>query len=87
MFETKPSEQQIQQRAYELFLERGCEHGRDVEDWLEAERELNELADLKAVETELAMPEEPLAELEEPRALKKKQAAAAGVDAIAVSAT
>jgi hypothetical protein len=73
MFETKPSEEQIQQRAYELFLQRGCEQGRDVEDWLEAEREL-------------ATPEEPLAESGEPVVLKK-QAAAAGVDAIVVSAT
>lgn len=27
-------------RAYDLYLARGCEHGHDVEDWLEAEREL-----------------------------------------------
>jgi hypothetical protein len=27
-------------RAYERFLARGGEHGRDVEDWLEAEREI-----------------------------------------------
>ena len=33
MPETKPSETQIQQRAYQLFLERGCEHGRDIEDF------------------------------------------------------
>ena len=30
----------IAQRAYERFEQRGGEHGRDVEDWLEAEREL-----------------------------------------------
>ena len=34
----------IAQRAYELFSVRGCEHGHDVEDWLQAERELNESA-------------------------------------------
>jgi hypothetical protein len=28
-------------RAYELFLERGAEHGRDLEDWLRAESELS----------------------------------------------
>ena len=28
-------------RAYDLYLARGCEHGHDVEDWLQAERELN----------------------------------------------
>lgn len=77
MFETKPSEIQIQQRAYELFLERGCEHGRDVEDWLEAERELTDLAELRAVEPGLATDEEPLPEVEE-QVLLSKQAAAAG---------
>lgn len=76
MYETKPSEIEIQQRAYELFLERGCEHGRDVEDWLEAEKELNELAELRAGETELAADLEPLPELEEPILLSKQAAAA-----------
>jgi hypothetical protein len=27
-------------RAYDLFVARGREHGRDLEDWLQAEREL-----------------------------------------------
>src|ERR1019366_173592 len=30
----------IARRAYELYLARGCEHGHDVEDWLQAEHEL-----------------------------------------------
>ena len=30
----------VARRAYELFLERGGDHGRDVDDWLKAEREL-----------------------------------------------
>jgi hypothetical protein len=30
------------QRAYELYLARGGENGRDLEDWLTAERELLE---------------------------------------------
>ncbi|HEY3044481.1 MAG TPA: DUF2934 domain-containing protein [Vicinamibacterales bacterium] len=30
----------IARRAYELFLERGGEHGGDLDDWLRAEREL-----------------------------------------------
>jgi hypothetical protein len=33
-------EQEIRRRAYELYLERGEEPGHDVEDWLQAEREL-----------------------------------------------
>lgn len=77
MSETKPSETQIQQRAYELFLERGCEHGRDIEDWLEAEKELNELAEFRAGETELAAELEALPELEEEPVLLRRQAAAA----------
>ena len=30
----------IARRAYELFEQRGGEHGHDVDDWLQAEREL-----------------------------------------------
>jgi hypothetical protein len=30
----------IAKRAFELFVERGCEHGHHEEDWLRAEREL-----------------------------------------------
>ena len=32
----------IARRAYELYLARGCDPGHDVEDWLQAERELQE---------------------------------------------
>jgi hypothetical protein len=39
-----PTTEQIEKRAYELYLARGCEHGRDLEDWLAAERELTELS-------------------------------------------
>jgi len=34
------SSEVVAQRAYELFLERGGSHGRDLDDWLHAEREL-----------------------------------------------
>jgi hypothetical protein len=30
----------VARRAYELFLSRGAQHGCDVDDWLEAERQL-----------------------------------------------
>lgn len=30
--------QKIAQKAYELFLARGCAHGHDVEDWAKAEK-------------------------------------------------
>ena len=35
-------EEEIKRRAYEIYLERGEEPGRDLEDWLHAERELDE---------------------------------------------
>jgi hypothetical protein len=35
-----PSYEEIAQAAYQRYLERGGDHGRDYEDWLEAEREL-----------------------------------------------
>ena len=34
-----PTHEEIQRRAYALFEERGREHGHDIEDWLQAERE------------------------------------------------
>ena len=34
----------IAKRAFELYYERGCQDGHDVEDWLQAERELQETA-------------------------------------------
>jgi hypothetical protein len=33
-------EHEIRRRAHEIYLERGREPGCDVEDWLQAEREL-----------------------------------------------
>ncbi|HEY3839958.1 MAG TPA: DUF2934 domain-containing protein [Bryobacteraceae bacterium] len=37
-----PLEEKIRQRAHELYLQRGCEDGHDVEDWLQAEAEVRE---------------------------------------------
>ena len=38
----EPSREEIERRAYELYLARGEVPGYDQEDWLQAERELNE---------------------------------------------
>jgi hypothetical protein len=38
-------DERIRQRAYERFEGRGREEGRDFDDWLEAERQENELFD------------------------------------------
>jgi len=35
-----PSREAIKLYAYELYIERGCLDGHDVEDWLRAERDL-----------------------------------------------
>ncbi|HZP33498.1 MAG TPA: DUF2934 domain-containing protein [Candidatus Acidoferrales bacterium] len=35
-----PSHEHIAIRAYEIYVKRGAEHGRDLDDWLQAEREL-----------------------------------------------
>jgi hypothetical protein len=36
----KRTNEDVARRAYELFLSRDGQHGRDVDDWLEAERQL-----------------------------------------------
>jgi len=38
--QASPSEEDIRERAYHRYLQRGGGHGLDFEDWLEAEREL-----------------------------------------------
>jgi len=35
-----PTHQEIEQRAHEIYLRRGGDHGQDVDDWLKAEAEL-----------------------------------------------
>lgn len=37
---SEPSEEDIRLRAYEMYLERGGEHGRDYDDWVRAAEEL-----------------------------------------------
>jgi hypothetical protein len=39
------TEDQIRQRAYEIFLAKGASPGQDVQDWLRAERELQSSQD------------------------------------------
>jgi hypothetical protein len=36
----QPSQAEIARRAHEIYLARGGAHGFDLEDWLQAEREL-----------------------------------------------
>ena len=37
-----PPREEIELRAYQIYVERDGAHGQDVEDWLQAERELVE---------------------------------------------
>lgn len=37
---TAPSRDDVARRAFELYCERGGQDGHDVQDWLQAEREL-----------------------------------------------
>jgi DUF2934 family protein len=37
-----PTEAKIAERAYHLWLERGCREGSEEQNWLEAERELHD---------------------------------------------
>jgi hypothetical protein len=43
-------ESQIRQRAHELYETRGREEGHELEDWLRAEEELTETAEVKLPE-------------------------------------
>jgi hypothetical protein len=43
-----PSREEIQLRAYEIYLERGGLPGNELDDWLQAERELNRTAPSKS---------------------------------------
>jgi hypothetical protein len=37
-----PTGEEIELRAYQIYIERGGAHGHDVEDWVQAKRELVE---------------------------------------------
>ncbi|HUI07737.1 MAG TPA: DUF2934 domain-containing protein [Verrucomicrobiae bacterium] len=47
-----PTEEQIRQRAYEIFLQHGCQPGRDMDNWRQAEYELMQLPVQKIAELE-----------------------------------
>ena len=40
--ETTSLEEQIRQRAHELYVERGNESGSELDDWLQAEKEIHQ---------------------------------------------
>lgn len=48
-----PTHEQIAHRAHEIFLERGSQPDREVDDWLQAEYELMQLPVRKIAELDL----------------------------------
>jgi hypothetical protein len=50
---SRPTDQQIRQRAYEIFVQSGREPGYAVDNWLQAEYELMQLPVRKIAELEL----------------------------------
>jgi Protein of unknown function (DUF2934) len=42
---SQPLVEEITRRAYGLYLERGGDHGSDVQDWVQAEKELGAASD------------------------------------------
>lgn len=39
----RPTDEQIQLRAYDIYLQRGGKYGHDIDDWLQAKYELLQL--------------------------------------------
>ena len=51
---SEPSTEAIARRAHELYLQRGGVHGKDVEDWVRAEKELSDESVTGPVKTRAA---------------------------------
>jgi hypothetical protein len=52
----RPTPHEIAARAYEIFRERGCQPGHEMDDWLQAEYELMQLPIRKLAELKPAKP-------------------------------
>jgi hypothetical protein len=53
---TPPSAEEVARRAYELYEARGAQPGWDLDDWLQAERELGSMAPADASEEHAVAP-------------------------------
>jgi hypothetical protein len=51
----EPSREEITHGAYRLYLQRGGEQGREVEDWLRAEKELSSAVVVRAVRANVSL--------------------------------
>ena len=45
-----PGEERVRARAHQIYLDRGCQPGHDMDDWLQAEYELMQLPVRKIAE-------------------------------------
>jgi hypothetical protein len=78
--ENSPSREQIEARAYEIYLQRGGQDGQDIADWLIAERELIAQTHSPEVAPEVAeVAEPPLASASRTKSVTSGRAAAAMV--------
>ncbi|MFY9732890.1 MAG: DUF2934 domain-containing protein [Candidatus Acidiferrales bacterium] len=50
------SKEDISHRAYELYTRRGCEPGKEVEDWIRAEQELGAEPEITPAKAKAAHP-------------------------------
>jgi hypothetical protein len=48
-----PTPKEIELRAYEIYLQRGGEHGNELNDWLAAEKELTESLQMDTAEAKV----------------------------------
>jgi hypothetical protein len=62
---TQPTHEEIAKKAYALYLVRGARDGHDVQDWLQAERELKTQPLGSAREESVATEQYETADLEE----------------------
>lgn len=52
--QVRPTEEEIRLRAYEIYEARGREEGKEVDDWITAERELIEQSSAPMLKTRAA---------------------------------
>jgi len=79
-----PKQEEIAERAYHLYLKEGCQHGRDLEYWFRAEKELGSHFFTPPVATQSAKPVSKVADKKPAVAPAKKKPAAAPAKKTAV---
>jgi len=52
----EPAGEEIARRAYELYVQRGRENGKDVDDWVKAKKELSDEPVVEPAKAKAAQP-------------------------------